>query len=83
MDGKIRMERTMVRGWFLGIVPIAGKALQMQKKLKIFFLEGTNLVDEIRLFCYNSSLRGYDRESLAARTHGGARRWKNTWSKAE
>ena len=26
----------MVRGWFLGIVPIAGKALQMQKKLKIF-----------------------------------------------
>ena len=73
----------MVRGWFLGIVPIAGKALQMQKKLKIFFLEGTNLVDEIRLFCYNSSLRGYDRESLAAQTHGGARRWKNTWSKAE
>ena len=63
----------MVRGWFLGIVPIAGKALQMQKKLKIFFLEGTNLVDEIRLFCYNSSLRGYDRESLAAQTHGGAR----------
>ena len=67
----------MVRGWFLGIVPIAGKALQMQKKLKIFFLEGTNLVDEIRLFCYNSSLRGYGRESLAAQIHGGARQWKN------
>ena len=67
----------MVREWFLGIVPIAGKALQMQKKLKIFFLEGTNLVDEIRLFCYNSSLRGYDRESLAARICGGARQWKN------
>ena len=61
----------------LVIVPRRVKALQLQKKLKIFFFPGTNIVDEFRLFCYNSCLRGYDRESLAAQIHGGARQWKN------
>ena len=61
----------------LVIVPRRVKALQLQKKLKIFFFRGTNIVDEFRLFCYNSSLRGYGRESLAAQIHGGARQWKN------
>ena len=57
----------------LVIVPRRVKALQLQKKLKIFFFPGTNIVDEFRLFCYNSSLRGYGRESLAAQICGGAR----------
>ena len=61
-------------GFFFGlvIVPKGRKGLQLQKFLKIFFSESGNLVDEFRLFCYNSSLRGYGRESLAAQTHGGA-----------
>ena len=63
-------DRLPLRG--LGIVPKGRKGLQLQNFLKIFFSESGFCVDEFRLFCYNPSLRGYGRESLAAQTHGGA-----------
>ena len=55
----------------------AGESLAIAEKIENFLFSGHNIVDEFRLFCYNSSLRGYGRESLAAQIHGGARQWKN------